>query len=537
VTDQALPSGEHEELVHYVHVGNLPWDVEKDVVEEWLVRQLVDMQLHVSPADVFVVPFQSGKKRKKRDIGKMHRGFAYIAFREHEADDEANVVACRETARQENGERAILAVNALNERELYSKSIRASRAAVVPRELVQGLNSRHGTSSPEEDQEDLKAKQDALEGEKLLRRAHRKRRRGRLRKLQSEEDEALLSRLLHASTRLPRGKDAGGPLSRTATLQVVDVDVACRTLYSTWKSQKHAAERGFLSWSTMSRLIDPSWKPAHVGRGPKHENRVLRKRLQVESFVSILRAANLLQPGQTVVDFGSGTGNLVLPLAFAFPHCDFVAVDKSDKAIAFLNERASDAGLSNVKGFAGCIEDFGEMASLRELHPDVVLALHVCGAGTDYAIQQAKRIGASFCVSPCCIGKMQHVVLGRRHGGDDALTGNQLQQGSMRYPRSTWARKLLSTTEHIRLAKMADFSGHNGVSGYDMKSQEGKLPRAAKTLVEYDRQRRCDEDGYATYLLKLLEEDSCVKNDIIVGFPSREVAETFEQHLESQRCA
>ena len=59
-----------------------------------------------------------------------------------------------------------------------------------------------------------------------------------------------------------------------------------------------------------------------------------------------------------IVDFGSGSGNLILPLAHMFPACDFVAVDMKTEAIELLRARAADAGLGNVSAEVGRIEDY-----------------------------------------------------------------------------------------------------------------------------------------------------------------------------------
>jgi len=49
-----------------------------------------------------------------------------------------------------------------------------------------------------------------------------------------------------------------------------------------------------------------------------------------------------------VVDFCSGTGNLLLPLAALFPLCRFHAVEMKPNAVAILLARAAAARLTNV---------------------------------------------------------------------------------------------------------------------------------------------------------------------------------------------
>jgi hypothetical protein len=49
----------------------------------------------------------------------------------------------------------------------------------------------------------------------------------------------------------------------------------------------------------------------------------------------------------TVVDFGSSSGNLGLPLAFFFPHCRFVLVDYKDRPLQIAMQRAK-VGIYNL---------------------------------------------------------------------------------------------------------------------------------------------------------------------------------------------
>lgn len=78
--------------------------------------------------------------------------------------------------------------------------------------------------------------------------------------------------------------------------------------------------------------------------------------LQVASFALALRGLlggwgeqQTTPAGCKVVDFGCGSGNLVLPLAALFPKCSFVGVDMKEHAIALLKQRVHEAGLTNVQ--------------------------------------------------------------------------------------------------------------------------------------------------------------------------------------------
>lgn len=116
---------------------------------------------------------------------------------------------------------------------------------------------------------------------------------------------------------------------------------------------------------------------AAVADTPKDESmraqldkRGMHKRWQVESFVVVLRRLMELDPSRTwhVVDFGCGTGGLLLPLACLFPSCKFTGVEMKPAALAILRQRAAVAGLSNVETFVGMIEEY-------EQPFDVALAL------------------------------------------------------------------------------------------------------------------------------------------------------------------
>jgi len=176
-------------------------------------------------------------------------------------------------------------------------------------------------------------------------------------------------------------------------------------------------------------------------------------------------------------------------------------VDAKPRSIAVVAERAAAAGLP-LDVVCGRIEDFQQ-------HFDVALGLHVCGGGTDAVVVAAARCGAAaFLVSPCCVGK--------------------LNRGLIPSPRSAALRARLGGDEFGRLAAAADFSGGGGVDGYDAASARGRLPRAAKAVVEADRAAAAAEAGYVTRLAPLLGGSAVgIKADLIAGWhPQRLSGET-----------
>ena len=127
--------------------------------------------------------------------------------------------------------------------------------------------------------------------------------------------------------------------------------------------------------------------------------------MQVETFDLVMSSLLSALPNSPtsaqplhIVDFGCGTGNLLLPLAHAYPQCTFTGVEMKPTAMQLLQQRAQQAGLANIKVFQGMIEQYTEPF-------DIALALHACGNATDRVLQMAVHHKAVFIVSPCCIGK------------------------------------------------------------------------------------------------------------------------------------
>jgi SAM-dependent methyltransferase len=193
------------------------------------------------------------------------------------------------------------------------------------------------------------------------------------------------------------------------------------------------------------RELPPSADPLSV-LAPDHRlgARGRKKRAQVANFAAVLRRlVALLHHHQSttrtpqrplrIVDFGCGSGAVVLALAALFPPSEalFVGVDMKLEAIDLLHKRAAEAGFDHVKGVVVMAEDFcwgcsgsgggdgegdGDGNNNERTNDDdddnphafdVALALHACGNATDVAIELAARSGAAFAVSPCCLGKLR----------------------------------------------------------------------------------------------------------------------------------
>ena len=136
-----------------------------------------------------------------------------------------------------------------------------------------------------------------------------------------------------------------------------------------------------LSWDTMAPSCDPCRLECHASsRMAAGQPRGDRKREQVAAFAWLLEA--LMLPSRpsgaaapTIIDAGCSTGSLLLPLAHAFPHATFVAVDLKSGSLARLRELADAAGAAlseRVVTWQGRIEDYDGAC-------DCVVSLHACG--------------------------------------------------------------------------------------------------------------------------------------------------------------
>lgn len=200
-----------------------------------------------------------------------------------------------------------------------------------------------------------------------------------------------------------------------------------------------------IDWTTMASALDPlqGGKLHHAPRG-------LHKRQQVESLYVLL--ASLLpstsSPHTRIVDFGCGSGNSSLALAALFPHCYFTLLDVKPTAIALAEQRAREAGLTNVSFFVG-------EADAWDAPFDLGLGMHCCGSLTDRIQLQCLAREAAYVLAPCCLGKIAHTP------------------AAVVYPRSAWVRRgLRAWMRHGLSVTMAATVGARGHEG-DGKRVEG----------------------------------------------------------------
>ncbi len=95
----------------------------------------------------------------------------------------------------------------------------------------------------------------------------------------------------------------------------------------------------------------------------------------------------------------------------------------------------------------------------------MALALHACGAASDYAQAQAIRCGANYIIAPCCVGKLKHAATAGADADAAVATIPSPHEGgksrasavtTLTHPRSALVRRLISHAEFLDVAAFAD---------------------------------------------------------------------------------
>lgn len=223
-----------------------------------------------------------------------------------------------------------------------------------------------------------------------------------------------------------------------------------------------------------------------------------RKAWQVENFVALLQ--DKLLPGMTVIDFGSGSGNLCLALAAYFPKVRFVLVDKKPYPLQLVERRAASSNLANVQiqqftfspknlqsykppPFPSELNAAKNISLQDENSFHLGIGLHCCGSFTDMVMELCRNHSADCIVCPCCNGGMKAQAT-----------------GGYNYPRSTFLQYCMSEEEYLQqLSKSAD----------DLQNY------AAKCWIEYDRAVWAHENGFSVELWKMMPLECTPKHHVL----------------------
>ena len=291
--------------------------------------------------------------------------------------------------------------------------------------------------------------------------------------------------------------------------------------------------------------VDPALDPMKGGRIRQGSLRGERKRAQVEAIATIvsklLRCPDFCTSGgsgTTIINAGSGAGNLAIPLAGllrreGISNFDVLAVDVNEVALQRLEERAS--GIFSRGTVRTLFADLARPYEILQQMPGgrscIVVSLHACGAASDYAMELAHISGSPFIICPCCTAKS---LVRRRQGGQgpaqrDAVQNNVTTDISasfqrsgatddIRYPRSDWLCGIIPPDmedNYEVLAKVADVG-----LGPQTPSEQREHQRRAKIIVELDRLASSAENfGYYTRLVRIKDQGKVAygKGEILLG--------------------
>jgi len=232
-----------------------------------------------------------------------------------------------------------------------------------------------------------------------------------------------------------------------------------------------------IDWPTLPRGVGPRWGGLPTGR-------LERKRRQLEALLAVIQP--LARRPSHVVDFGSSSGHVGLPLAYLLPQCQVTLLDMKPVPLEIARRRVCEAALQNVRTVCGAASDCAE-------HFDLGVGLHVCGDGTDHVLEQCLRHRAAYVLCPCDLG--------------------ELQRSPLSYPRSERFAGVIGREDFNRLARAADWTNWN------FEDEKGKLAREVSGWLALDRNLLARQHGYRTRLFSIDPAHAGLKSVILAGEP------------------
>ncbi len=143
--------------------------------------------------------------------------------------------------------------------------------------------------------------------------------------------------------------------------------------------------------------------------------------LIVDSLMLITQ--ELIEPGQKIIDVGSGAGVPGLPLAIVYPETEFVLLDSSQKKMKAAESFIEALGLKNVTTLSERAEDVGQMKEHREQY-DIVIS-KACAA---------LPVLMELCTPLIKVGGMLVAYKGRKHMEELAAAKNAMEKLHLEQP-------------------------------------------------------------------------------------------------------
>uniref|UniRef100_A0A3P9LGV8 Glutathione S-transferase C-terminal domain-containing protein n=2 Tax=Oryzias latipes TaxID=8090 RepID=A0A3P9LGV8_ORYLA len=233
-----------------------------------------------------------------------------------------------------------------------------------------------------------------------------------------------------------------------------------------------------LPWDGLPSAINPT-------EGKMSNIRAIRKMQQLNNLIAMV--TDLARPGDTIVDFCSGTGHVGIVLAHTFPDCQIILIENKEESLVRARSRSAQLGLKNI-GFIQTNLDY----FTGPFH--IGVALHACGIATDMVLEHCIQAESAFVISPCCYGFIQNAV-------------------KFTFPKSEQFRKTLTYKEHMILCRFAD------QTAVQLPPERRLIGKQCMGLVDLDRSWAAEASGYSVQVITMEPESCSPKNNMLVGRP------------------
>uniref|UniRef100_A0A672GVS8 Glutathione S-transferase C-terminal domain-containing protein n=1 Tax=Salarias fasciatus TaxID=181472 RepID=A0A672GVS8_SALFA len=230
-----------------------------------------------------------------------------------------------------------------------------------------------------------------------------------------------------------------------------------------------------LPWDSLPEAINPT-------EGKMSNVRAVRKMQQLNNLVAMV--LELARPGDTVVDFCSGTGHVGIVLAHTLPDCQVVLIENKEESLVRAQSRSAELGLKNIGFIQANLDYFTGPFQIG-------VALHACGVATDMVMEHCVQAEAAFVISPCCYGFIQNAV------------------------KFTFPKRFVPASEHMILCRFAD------QTAVQLPPERRLTGKHCMGLVDLDRSWAAETHGYSVQVMTMEPESCSPKNNMLVGRPLR----------------
>lgn len=244
----------------------------------------------------------------------------------------------------------------------------------------------------------------------------------------------------------------------------------------------HPCPAWTVPWEQLPEAINPT-------EGKMSDVRTQRKKQQLNNLVAMV--TELARPGNTIVDFCSGTGHVGIVLAHTLPDCQVILIENKEESLLRAQNRSVELGLQNI-GFIQANLDYFTGPF------DIGVGLHACGVATDMVMEHCIQARAAFVISPCCYGFIQNA-------------------NKFSFPRSKGFQEVLTYKEHMILCRFAD------QTAVQLPPERRLIGKQCMGLVDLDRSWAAEAHGYSVRVMTMEPESCSPKNNMLVGRASRVV--------------